>query len=211
MKGPRLDALVALVGEDDVVRLRVQGRPAGEEDAVLEEGLRAPLLLPPLLVEEHGRGHGGPLRVAHDGVEGAVPPDDVEDVPDGVVRGPVRRGHGGGRRPPPAAAAVLLRVRVRAAGGGVLAAAAAAQELPHRVLGRLALGEVADPREDVLRLAVAVGDVRLDEAVVRRGAEVVLESRRRYGLAGAVAEVEGGYFVVPDVGQFFQYWCCLSR
>ena len=69
-------------------------------------------------------------------------------------------------------------------------AQAALEEFAHCVLRAGTLGKVADLGQHILALRLGVQVIRLDEAIVRRVAEELLESLRREGLLGSVDEVE---------------------
>lgn len=190
MQGPCLYSLVTLIRQNNVMSLGVQRRPPRKENAILEQRLRAPPPLLPLLVEQHGRSHGSPLRVANDGVERAVLLDHVEQVLDGTVRRAMRRGDGRGR-------AVLRLGRRRRV------VTLTAEQFPHRAFGRLALGEIPDPGEHILILPLAGGPIGLDEAVVGRRSKVILEAWWRCCFAGPLDEVEGRHTAIADICELF--------
>lgn len=158
MAGGNLYPRLRLVRQYEVEGVGIQRRPTAKEDAVLEHGLRSFPLGPALLVQQQGARDDGALGVADDAVKGPALLHDAVEELDGLAGALDGRGH------------ALLH------------------QLAHRLLGRLALGEVADLGQHVVvgRLLV----VRLDEPVVRRLPEELLEPLGREGLARAVDEVE---------------------
>lgn len=165
---------IGLVAENHGVRVRVDGGPPGKEDGVLEHGLDALLLEPALLVEKQGPCHRGAFGVPNDSVKGAALFHDFEEVFEGVGGALVRRSD------------------------------SLPHQLPHRVLGRLAVGEVSDPGQDIVVLGLLDILVGLDEAVVGGLAKVLFEALGRDSCAGPVDEVKGGRRVL---GEFLDDGC----
>jgi hypothetical protein len=159
--GRNLDHGVRLVAQNYFVAVRVDWRPSGEEDGILEHGLDPLLPEPSLFVEKKRGSHRRALRIADDAVERAALLHDLEQVLERVVGAPVRRRD------------------------------ALSHQLPHGVLGRLTLRKVSNSRENVVFLAFLQVVVRLDEAEIRRLAKVLLKPLRRDCLAGPMDEVEG--------------------
>lgn len=175
--GGNLNHNVGLVAENHGVRVRVDWGPPSEEDGVLEHGLDALLLESALLVEQKGPCHRGALGVANDSVKGAALFHDFEEVFEGVGGALVRRGD------------------------------SLPHQLPHRVLGRLAVGEVSDPGQDVVVLGLLDILVGLDEAVVGGLAKVLFEALGWDSCAGPIDEVKGGRRVL---GELFDDGCWLG-
>jgi hypothetical protein len=161
--------LVRLVAEDDIVPVRVDGRPPSEEDGVFEHGLDSLLLEPPLLVQEKRSGDRGTFGVADDAVEGALVLHDLEEILEGIVGTPV---------------------------GG---SDSFAHQLTHGVLRGFAVWKVTDPAEDIVLVRLLNVLVGLDEAVVRRIAKVLLESLRRRGFAWTMDEMEASRAILEEL------------
>lgn len=169
MTGWDVNHFFRLVAEDDIVPVRVDGRPPGEEDGVLEHGLDALLLEPPLLVQKKRGGDRGAFGVADDAVEGALVLHDLEEVLESIVGTPVSGGN------------------------------AFTHQLTHGVLRGFAVWKVTDPAEDIVLVRLLNVLVGLDEAVVRRIAKVLLESLRRRGFAWAMNEVEASRAILEEL------------
>lgn len=153
--------VIRIIGEDHGMCLRVNWRPPGEEDGVLEHEFGSLPSRASLLQKEQSGGHGGPLGIPDNAFKRSSLLYDLDEILERVVGAPV-----GGRDAFP-------------------------HQLAHRVLGRLAVGEVPDPSQDVVFLCILHILIRLHEAEVWRLPKVLLETLGRHRLARPVDEVEG--------------------
>lgn len=166
--------IIRLIAKNDGVAVRIHGRPPSEENGIFEHGWDPLLPEPPLLVEEKGGGHGGALGVSNDGIERTLFLHDLEQVFERII------------------------------GAAVGRCDALAHQLSHCVLGRLAVGEVPNSRQDIVLFGLVHALVRLNEAEIWWLTKVFLEPVGRDGLAGPVDEVKGGS---PIFSQFFDQRC----
>lgn len=120
MAGWNSNDLLGPVTQKHAMCVRVDRRPAGEEDGIFEHGLDALPSSPTLLVDKHRGSNGSSLGVANDALEGAALFHDLPHVSDSVVCALV--------------------------GGGD----AATHEFSHRVLWSLALWKVSDAVQDIV-------------------------------------------------------------
>jgi hypothetical protein len=143
------------------VAVRVQWRPPREEYGVLEHWLDFLLQQPPLLMKQESGSHCCAFGVSDNGIKWTLFVHNIEQELERVVRAAVRRRN------------------------------AVPHQLSHGILGRFAVGEIPNPRQDIIILRLLHVLVWLDKTEVRRVAEVIFEPLRGDGLTRPVDEVEG--------------------